>query len=56
MTRHRLEVADVFREYGPQFLDQYGGSLSIDQIRVFRAILDCQTAALGGHRYLPPSR
>ena len=51
MTGHRLEVADVFREYGSQFLDRYGNSLSIDQNRVFRAILDCQTAALGGHRY-----
>ena len=51
MTRHRLEVADVFRKYGSQFLDQYGDSLSIDQKRAYRAILDCQTAALGGHRY-----
>ena len=51
MTGHRLEVADVFREYGSQFLDRYGNSLSIDQKRAFRAILDCQTAALGGHRY-----
>lgn len=51
MTRHRLEVADVFREYGSQFLDQYGDSLSIDQKRVFRAILACQTPALGGHLY-----
>lgn len=31
MTRHRLEVADVFREYGSQFLDRYGSSLSVDQ-------------------------
>jgi hypothetical protein len=51
MTRHRLEVADVFREYGSQFLDQYGSSLSIDQKCVFKAILACQTPALGGHRY-----
>ena len=51
MTRHRLEVADVFREYGSQFLDRYGDSLSIDQKCVFRAILACQTPALGGHRH-----
>ena len=51
MTRHRLEVADVFRKYGSQFMSQYGDSLSIDQKRVFHAILNCQTAALGGHRY-----
>ncbi len=51
MTRHRLGVADVFREYGSQFLDRYGNSLSIDQKCVFRAILACQTPALGGHRH-----
>ncbi len=51
MTRHRLEVADVFLEYGSQFLDEYGDSLSIDQKRVFRAILACRTPALGGHVY-----
>ena len=51
MTKHRLEVADVFREYGLQFLAQYGNSLSIDQKRTFRAIQDCRTAALGGHLY-----
>ena len=51
MTRHRLAVADVFREYGSQFLNRYGDSLSIDQKRVFRAILACQTPALGGHVY-----
>ena len=51
MTRHRLEVADVFRKYGTQFLEQYGSSLSIDQKCVFKAILACQTSALGGHLY-----
>jgi hypothetical protein len=51
MTGHRLEVADVFQEYGSQFLEQYGSSLSIDQRCVFKAILACRTPALGGHRY-----
>jgi hypothetical protein len=51
MTRHRLEVADVFRQYATQFLDRYGSSLSIDQKCVFKAILACRTPALGGHLY-----
>ena len=51
MNGHRLELADVFREYGSQFLDRYGSSLSIDQKRVFHAIVACRTPALGGHLY-----
>ncbi len=49
MTRHRLEVADVFRTHAPQFMDQYGSSLSRDQRRAFRAIVACRTSQLGGH-------
>jgi hypothetical protein len=45
--RHRLEVADVFRQYGKAYLDQYGASR--EQRRVLRAIAACRTAALGGH-------
>ena len=49
MTRHRLEVADVFRVHEAEFMERFGGSLSIDQKRVFRAISVCRTKALGGH-------
>ena len=49
MIRHRLEVADVFRTYGPEFLDQFGASLSADQRRVLHAVSVCRTNALGGH-------
>ena len=51
MNGHRLEVADVFREYGSRFLDRYGSTLSIEQKRVFNAIMACRTPALGGHLY-----
>jgi hypothetical protein len=51
MIAPRLEVADVFRQYQSQFLDRYGSALSIDQKRVFKAIMDCRTPALGGHLY-----
>ncbi len=49
MTRHRLEVADVFRVHGPEFLEEFGRSLSRIQKRVFRDIAECRTKALGGH-------
>jgi Putative transposase/Transposase zinc-binding domain len=45
--RHRLEVADVFRQYGEAYLEQYGASGQ--QRRVVRDIQVCRTAALGGH-------
>ena len=45
--RPPLEVADVFRQYGEQYLEKYGASP--EQRRVLRAIRDCRTAALGGH-------
>jgi hypothetical protein len=51
MRGHQLEVADVFRKYGSQFLQQHGGSLSIEQKRAFNAIVACRTPALGGHLY-----
>ena len=51
MNGHQLEVADVFREYGAQFLNRYGSSMSVDQKRVFSAIMACRTPALGGHLY-----
>jgi hypothetical protein len=43
----RLEVADVLREYGEQYLEKYGASP--EQRRVLRAIQNCRTAVLGGH-------
>ena len=49
LTPHRLEVADVFRDQGPAFLDAFGDVLSPEQRRVLRDIAECRTAALGGH-------
>lgn len=49
MTRHRLEVADVFRQCGPAFLEAFGHSTSFEQRRVLRDLTECRTAALGGH-------
>ena len=49
MAREGLEVADVFRRFGPAFRHQHGASLSRARRRVMTAIENCRTAALGGH-------
>src|SRR5689334_23082808 len=47
--RPELEVADVIRSHGRDFLACYGRSLSPAQRRAFYALGRCRTAALGGH-------
>jgi Putative transposase/Transposase zinc-binding domain len=49
MPREGLEVADVFRCFGPVFREQHGASLSGARRRAMIAIEGCRTAALGGH-------
>jgi hypothetical protein len=49
MGRPCLEVADVFRAYGEDYRRCHGSSMSVQQLRVMRAIEVCRTAALGGH-------
>lgn len=46
-NRPALEVADVFRRYGPSYRVRH--VLSRQQRRAMRAIEACRTAALGGH-------
>jgi Putative transposase/Transposase zinc-binding domain len=49
VREHRLEVADVFRQHGEEFLSQWGRTLSPQQQKALRDIGACRTAALGGH-------
>ena len=49
MGRPNLEVADIFRTYGPAWRKQQAGHLSLGQLKVMSAIEQCRTAALGGH-------
>ncbi len=49
MSRPTLEMADLIRAQGNRFLDRYRASFSFQQLKVFRAIQNCRTAALGGH-------
>jgi hypothetical protein len=47
MQRAELELADIFREYGPAYRQMH--RLSVEQLRAMRAIEICRTSALGGH-------
>jgi hypothetical protein len=49
VSREGLEVAEVFRRFGPAFRDQHRTSLSAARRRAMLAIESCRTAALGGH-------
>ncbi len=55
MTRPTLEVADILRSHGNRFLERYRSSFDFQQLKAFRAIQRCRTAALGGHRDACPS-
>jgi hypothetical protein len=49
MTRPVLEVADIFRDYGPAWRRANAGHVSLGQLKVMSAIGYCRTAWLGGH-------
>ena len=55
MTRPTVEVADILRAQGDRFLDRYRSSFDFQQLKAFRAIQRCRTAALGGHRDACPN-
>ena len=46
--RRRVEVADVFRSYGPVY--RHVHKLAVRHLRAMRAIEICRTAELGGHK------
>jgi predicted RNA-binding Zn-ribbon protein involved in translation (DUF1610 family) len=49
MTRPAVEVADILRVQGQHFLGRYRASFDFQQLKAFRALQNCRTAALGGH-------
>jgi len=49
VARPALEVADVFRDFGPAWRQSNAGHVSLGQLKVMSAIERCRTAALGGH-------
>ncbi|MBI5969381.1 MAG: IS91 family transposase [Deltaproteobacteria bacterium] len=44
-----LEVADIFRAFGPGYRELHGSEMPLRHLRVMRAIEVCRTAELGGH-------
>jgi hypothetical protein len=49
VTSRRLEVADIFRQHGQEFLNRWGHAISRQQRRALRDIVACRTAELGVH-------
>jgi hypothetical protein len=49
VERPALEVADIFRDFGPAWRDANRGHVSHAQLKVMSAIETCRTAALGGY-------
>lgn len=49
MIRPKLEIADIFRTYGPAWRRANAGDVSLAQLKVMSAIEACRTEALGGH-------
>src|SRR4029077_20742092 len=50
VTRPPFEVADIVRQHGDRFLETHRAWVTGQHRRVLRAIVQCRTAALGGHR------
>jgi uncharacterized protein YggL (DUF469 family) len=42
-------ITDVFRTYGPLYLDRYGRTMPANHKRAIQNIIDCRTEAMGGH-------
>lgn len=49
MPRTKLEIADIFRNYGPAYRQANARHVSLSQLKVMSAIEACRTEALGGH-------
>jgi hypothetical protein len=45
----QLEVADVFRQFGPSYLEAFGASMLPSHRRAIEDIVACRTEAMGGH-------
>jgi hypothetical protein len=48
MKEARLEVAEIFRQYGERFLSRWGHTVSASQRKALHDLAACRTAAMGG--------
>jgi Transposase zinc-binding domain/Putative transposase len=46
-----VELADIFRRYGPESRAKFAAHMPTSHLKVMVAIAQCRTAALGGHVY-----
>jgi len=49
LAKPTLEIADIFRRYGPAWRQANKGHVSLSQLKVMSSIEACRTEALGGH-------
>jgi Putative transposase/Transposase zinc-binding domain len=50
-----LELADIFRRYGPAYRQKYASRMPATHLKAMRAIEQCRTEALGGQVYRCPN-
>jgi hypothetical protein len=50
-----VELADIFRQYGPAYRQKYASRMPGNHFRAMRAIEQCRTEALGGQVYRCPN-
>jgi len=50
MTQPAIEVADIVRAKGGQYLEHYQSSVNYQELKAYRAAECCRIAALGGHK------
>jgi hypothetical protein len=50
-----LELADIFRQYGPAYRHKYASRMPVSHLKAMRAIESCRTEALGGQVYRCPN-
>ena len=46
-----VELAEIFRRYGPEYIDRFGSKMLPSHLRAMRDIIDCRTEQMGGHLY-----
>lgn len=53
--RVALELADIFRQYGPAYCQKYASRMPPNHLKAMRAIEQCRTEVLGGQVYRCPN-
>lgn len=46
-----VELADIFRRYGPEYIDRFGSAVLPSHRRAIDDIIACRTKEMGGHLY-----